>query len=443
VAAGSPELLAFTELPYAKAIEAVCRKLPSGSIHDTIGEGLVGLAFADRPAESLHGAVPEVRALLLQSLSHAMGADNASLCRGLAQGPLPKLRAAAEAEASVASSQAMPEWEAVRALLSTLVAALPAEPAGPSADGQVPPVEVLWREHWAYVDAALMKWSSLANTQQPAAAACVALSAVARKLPALMPDAMQLLGRSASGDELPQAQLEVLREIVADSPCPPADPARVAEVFSVTVLGIAEVLIVDRADSLLQSPETQETLFCLLAEAVRPPPEGETGKGPCQDCLRPMILAQPAFAARILSLIDEALPHCLSPGSTSAMLLLATRLVSGPGSDSQAHRAVVVDALPGLCAALCRALATQAHLSELDSLAKAAGLLTSLADSLPAELAAPLEEGLIEAEVPEWSREPLLKHVAGREDWPQQWEWLGHLQEIVLEWQNECSHKVC
>ncbi|CAE7348778.1 unnamed protein product [Symbiodinium natans] len=62
--AGAPTMLELTELPYARAIEAACRRLPSGSADPQIGEKLFMLAFASwNPSSSVeerHLEVPWV-----------------------------------------------------------------------------------------------------------------------------------------------------------------------------------------------------------------------------------------------------------------------------------------------------------------------------------------------------------------------------------------------
>merc|ERR1712100_216265 len=108
-------------------------------------------------------------------------------------------------------------------------------------------------------------------------------------------------------------------------------------------------------------------------------------------------------------LLCETLPECPHPRATAVMFLLATRLTCGPDTNAEAHRTLVANALPCLCEAVCRALATQAHLSELHELVGAATLLTSLAIAMSAVFIARLEAGLAEVGVSLWSREAFLK----------------------------------
>lgn len=63
-----------------------------------------------------------------------------------------------------------------------------------------------------------------------------------------------------------------------------------------------------------------------------------------------------------------------------------------------------------------------------------------MADLFPSEMLAALAgalEPLGNLGIPLWSRKRLASHVVGRAEWPKRFEWEGHLQQIVLEWQSE------
>ncbi|CAE7862926.1 unnamed protein product, partial [Symbiodinium sp. KB8] len=67
--AGSPTMLEITELPYARAVESACRRLPSGAADPAIGEKLFMLAFASwNPSSSAEERHLQVQALYLSAL---------------------------------------------------------------------------------------------------------------------------------------------------------------------------------------------------------------------------------------------------------------------------------------------------------------------------------------------------------------------------------------
>ncbi|CAE8634533.1 unnamed protein product [Polarella glacialis] len=446
-AAGSPELLEFTELPYASALEMACRQLPAdGPAHAAVAERFLTLAL-EVPTASLHGQSSEAKALLLRAMRHVMGGEVASLCRGLAERVLPTLRQAAEIEASGAQ-QGSPA-HAARVLLAALRSVLPKKGTAPVLDIQHPAV-LLWRDQWQCLEAPLLRWPSFvaesSNAEQPLTAAAEAVSAAASALPVLLPEALDLLVRAASeGRGSHEVPLAALESVLQQLPCPPLEPAAASELVGGALLRVVEALL-PRPD-LHRSPATLTALYSLLARGLL---EGRASL--CGGGLRLRLLSKVSLTARLLSLFCEALPGAgaASAVCAQAMLRFAVRLVPKappPGSqpleatatEPMEHRSVLLQALPSVCAATCRALAEQEHLARFESgFLDAAELLYYLAEAFPAEIAGALSAGLQSLQgVPQWSRDRLLQYVQRRREWPKRSAWIAEIQNTVQEWQRE------
>jgi len=411
------DLLQLVELPYAEALERLCRHVPgSGAALAPVGERLAALAFEQRPSTALHEDSVKAQGLMLRAMRHAMGSDAALLCQGLAQKIVPALCSASEAEAEAAPAESDPPWRAAQALFATLAATLPTEAAASA--GSEHPAVALWRERWPYVEAALLRWKPSDASDQPLAAACEALAQAAQALPALLPEALQLLAKSVAQRDLPQIQLQALREVTATASC-----TATQELLVGTVLAAVDTLLAQQ-EILVASPATLTELFKLLGN----------------ERIRSLLVAQPAAGGRCLQFVILALPDCTSAEAASAMLRFTAGLAGNQEEldANEAHRSMLVAALPTLCAAVCRALATHEHLAELDDgLRGAAEFFLRYTDALPEQLPQALAAGLANAQVGEWSGARLQRLVAARADWPRLGEWLDQLQQIACEWQRE------
>mmetsp|Transcript_37032 Transcript_37032/g.96581 ORF Transcript_37032/g.96581 Transcript_37032/m.96581 type:complete len:470 (+) Transcript_37032:107-1516(+) len=433
-AGGADEtLLEVTELPYAQALHRACQQLPAGELRGPLAEGLFQLAFARWPPSSYSEDTLKAQSLLLASVRYAIGGDAALLCRSLAQKVVPQIRQAVDAEAAAAPQEAEPHWRAAQVLFSTLLALSPS--GAPTTDAMHPAV-LVWREMWSYVEAALVLWPASDATDQPAKAAAEALAEATRCLPAILPDALRLLARSAVQRELPDVQLEALRHVATGVPCPPVNPAIAAEVLTSAVAEVLGALLA-RKQHLLASPPTLEAAFKLLADAIRPSPAGMVGLGPCEDRLRPMLLAKGELTSGCLQLACEALPDCTSGTGAVAMAQYVSRLLEGEASWPADHRALAAGALGPLCAALCRALASQEALAEPEPLAALAEVLLAAARALPAEFGAAMAAAFGQTLIGEHGRAQMLAHLAGRAEWASEEGWLDQLAKIVGEWRGE------
>lgn len=366
-----------------------------------------------------------------------MGSDPTVLCTGLAQRVLPVLCQAVEAEAKAAPAETDPSWRAAQVLFATLGVSLPPGDA-PCSDPAHPGL-ALWRAHWKYVEAALLHWPQSSATDQPAASAAGALTDAASALPALLPEVLPLLAGSAAKHSLPQAQLEALRAVANRVQCPPVNALHAAELVAVALVQCAEGLLT-RQTELLQSPTTLAAFFGLLADALRPSPPGTEGGGLCADQLRPRMLTQTTMLSRCISMVPLALPDCTSAEATAAMLRFLAGLLGGEEelAPQALQRPILVTMLPGLCGALCHALATLQHLAELDEgLIASADVLLRAASALPQEFPASFQAGILQAQVPAWSGAQLQAHVGKRAEWLKKGEWLEKFQQIVCEWQRE------
>ncbi|CAE8728731.1 unnamed protein product [Polarella glacialis] len=441
--AGAPNFLELTELPYARAVEAACQRLPTGTAHTLVGERLFLLTFASWTPACAQERSLEAQALLLSALRHAMGSNPELLCQSLAAKVLPGLCTAVDRETATSSSgswmspggndQDSAPWPASRLLFETLTALLPV--GNPSSDADHPAVR-MWRQAWHYLEAALLRCPIDSASEQPIKAASQALREAALRAPALLPEVVQLLAQSAAQRESPEAPLLALREIAVGVPCPPVDPLRAAEVLDAAVAAAAEALL-QKTQALVETPGELAALFGLLAEAVRPSPPGTAGGGPCEDRLRPLLIARRVLIGRCLSLVSLALPECRSELATKHMMRFAARLMSAEEAQPAAHGEMLSVTLAPLCAAVCRALAAQDFLAEPEAVAEAGELLLVAAVAFPIELPAALTAGLGQVDLPDHSKELLQQHMACRAEWSQKGHWLEQLQQIALEWQSE------
>jgi len=433
----APEYMELTELPYAESLAQLCSQLPAGSAHIALGERLATLAFAERPSVAMHEQTVKAQSFMLRAMRHAMGGDAALLCNGLSQGVLPPLCKAVEAEAQSASHESEPQWFATRILFATLQAALPPVES-PSMD-PLHPALVLWKEHWSYVEAALMQWPQSPETEQPAVAAIEAITAAAQALPLCLPDVVSLLARSAAKHEMPDLELNALRAVSNGVRCPPMNAGQSADVVAGAISSAVEAELAQQGE-LLESPSTLAAFFQLLSDAVRPSPLGTAGVGPCADHLRPKMLERCALMGRCLALVPLGLQDCTSESATASMLRFMGNLVGNEEKlpKNAPHRAFLVAMLPELCASLCHALATLQHLTALDEgLVAAAELLLRLANALPEELPAALSAGIGQSHVSAWSGGQLQRHIGNRASYPKQTDWLEEFQQIVCELQRE------
>jgi len=435
MAAGAVDLFEFVELQYAQAVAGVCQHLPQGNVYAAVGERLFQLAFARWPPSTFHDDSLEVQGVLLQAMRRAMGGDEALLCGSIAQKVLPLLRQTVDSEAAQAPTEADPQWLAAQVLFSTLVTLLP--PSAPARGSPPHPAVPIWRECWGYAEAALLRWPSSSATEQPAKAAAEAVTRAAHRLPELFTDALYLLKLSATQQELPDVQLQALREVALSVACPPMDAAYAAEHLAVAVAGAVSKLLA-QPRTLLQSPATLVATFQLLSEAVRPSPEGMVGLGLCEDRLRAALLAQPAFLERCLAAVGEALPHTLSAEAAAEMARFVSRLLGGGDG---AQRAGLHDALaahlPALLVAVCNALVSQEHLLEAGALAEVVELLVRATEVFPAEMPPALGAALGGARASEHSRGQFMRHIAARVEKRQEADWMEQVQRIVSEWQAE------
>jgi hypothetical protein len=429
------ELIEFIELPYACAVESACQQLPSGVVHADIAEKLIGLALLDRAADTMHSDTTKARSFLLRALGHAMRGDPSLLCAGLSAPPaLPKLRAAAEAEAAASEGT---EWHALQALFSTLIAALPQNPVGPTPDGSMHPAETLWREHWQCFHTAIVQLAPCSFSDQPLKASCEALTAVACLIPNLMPDAVTLLVQSACRDETPTSQLEALQNIIRRAPCPPADPMVCSDMLAAAVVSVADPLLIN-SPSLMANPETMTAFIGLLLQGVT----ATSDTGPCSGALRHKLLANTELTRTVIMLLSESLPETNLPSVSSVMLQLLFQLLSGQGVDVSPHKDVMFETTIVICTSLVKALVAQEHLAERESLVRVGEVLVALHELCPTEAEETLRFGVEEAKVPQWSREPFCRHIKSCHEWPRKRDWLDYLLELVQEWQSEHRQKL-
>mmetsp|Transcript_42826 Transcript_42826/g.77808 ORF Transcript_42826/g.77808 Transcript_42826/m.77808 type:complete len:1032 (-) Transcript_42826:8-3103(-) len=454
-ASGMVEMLEFTELPYAQAVETMCQRLCDNNCvldeesRKQVTERLFALAFSTYsqrpPDEELPEDTLEAQAALLQAMRHTMGSYHTVLCECFASKVLPQLAQAAEVEAARAqSSKGEKPWRDAMLLYLTLRAVLPSE----SSAQENHPALLVWRQYWRYFEYGLLQWTQNASTDQPAMAAAEAIVAGAKIFPALLNDALGLLGAMSTSTQL-ELKLRSLRDIVVGTPCPPCDPVTAATLLAQTVAqALASVNLTYQYNlglgvQQLSSPIECEEAFLLLAAAIRPPSQEEVGAGPCQDMLRPRLLNESCVVVRGLEIGNEALPGCSSTPCAKAILLFILHAVDGDvEAHSANHRQTLAAALGPTCGAICKALSLQEHMAEPELLAIVAEIWEKAGRSFSAELPMALQSGLHEVQVPDQSRAQFWQHVANRSCWAQQQEWQEHLQQIVCDWQRH-QHVIC
>mmetsp|Transcript_110813 Transcript_110813/g.324206 ORF Transcript_110813/g.324206 Transcript_110813/m.324206 type:complete len:308 (+) Transcript_110813:2-925(+) len=294
----------------------------------------------------------------------------------------------------------------------------------------------LWREHWPFLEAALLRWPPSAAGDQPLAGAVDALTSAPAALPVLLPQVLHLLAQSAACHRLPDIQLRALRQVLYAIPSPPLPAAGAAELLAASITEAVGALVGDegRVGDVARSPPTLKALYKLLASSLF------HGKGGLlEGRLRPLVLARWAILRRCMALLVQVLPGCTSDGATEQMLRFAVQLVTGEELSQLEHRGEVASLLPGLCSSLCRALVLQEHLASAEGGAvDVAELLYRAVESFPSEMPAALSTGLQHvSEISEGSRLLLHQHVEGFREWPRKWEWVVQLQNIIGEWQSE------
>jgi len=418
MAAGTTELRQFVELPYAEALSTLCRNFQSTGACDTaVGERLAAMAFEERPVHALHEDSVKAQRCLLQAMRHAMGSETGLLCQGLSQTIVPALCKAVESEAAGAIGDEDPSWRAAQALFATLAAMLPEAPA--SFDDMSHPSVTIWKQSWPFFEAALVTWPASA-TDQPLAAAAESLTAASKAVPGLLPGALQLLARSAASRELPQVQLDAIRDITASAPL---DTCRLSDLLGANVLTTVDALL-GQQKMLLSGPSTVAALYRLLAD----------------ERVRALLFQHSELAGRCVVMAAQALPELTSADASAAILAFIAGLIGSNEefSAETGRRSMVVAALPEVCKAICIALTSHEHLAELDDgLTNAVEFFARCAEVMPAELQAALSAGLAQAQVREWSAARFLRLVTGRAEFARKGEWLDQLQQMVCELQRE------
>jgi len=418
MAAGTPELLQLVELPYAEALAMLCRNLQSTDTCDTaVGERLAAMAFEERPVDALHEDSIKAQRSMLQAMRHAMGSETGLLCQGLSQKIVPALCKAVEAEAAGAAGEQDPSWRAAQSLFATLAAMLPEVPA--NFDDMTHPSVSVWKQCWPFLEAALITWPASA-TDQPLTAAAESLTAAAKALPGFLPGALQLLARSAASRELPQVQLDALRDVTASAPL---DTCRLSELLGANVLTTIDALL-GQQKVLLSGPSTVAALYRLLAD----------------ERVRALLFQHCDLVGRCILMAAQTLPELTSADASAAILSFVAGLIGSQEefSAEAGHRSMVVAMLPEVCRSVCLALTAHEHLAELDDgLTNAAEFFARCAEVIPLELQASLAAGLSQAQVREWSASRFQRLVTGRAEFARKGEWLDQIQQIVCELQRE------
>eukprot|EP00933_Yihiella_yeosuensis_P005928 TRINITY_DN11054_c0_g1_i1.p1 TRINITY_DN11054_c0_g1~~TRINITY_DN11054_c0_g1_i1.p1 ORF type:complete len:492 (-),score=108.45 TRINITY_DN11054_c0_g1_i1:153-1454(-) len=423
-----------------------CRQLPPDAVHAAAAERLLSLALAEVPAGQLHGQSSDARGILLRAMRHVMGGDVAVLCRGLGERILPTLRQAAEAEAM--SPQRTSSADAARFLIAALCAVLPPKGSAPVSDSQHP-VVLLWRQQWECLAAPLLRWpftvssSSSLGAEQPLTVAAEAVACGAIALPILLPESLEVLVESIVKGHAssPEAPLRALEQLVHQLPCPPLEAGVAADLVGGAVLRATEALL--SREDFHRSPSALKELYRLHSRGLH---DGKAA--PCGGLLRQRLLSKTSLTARLLSLFCESLPGAgaASAATAEALLRWAVNLVPKASSKesletSSGSYSALLQALPGLCGATCRALAEQEHLARFDGgFLEAGELLYYLAEAFPSEISAAFSAGLQSLHgVPGWSRHRFLQHVQRRHEWPNRSAWISDVQQTVQDWQREMS----
>lgn len=422
-AAGCHEILHLIEESYAVAVEFLARNLAPDASHPALAERLLTLALADVGSSAgLHRQSPQARCALLRAMRHALAGEMGALCRGLSERVLPALRQGAASEAAQATGQKT--WDATRVLLAALSAVLP---NSPQAEGGHPEL-LLWRQEWAFVEAAMLSWPSSPAEDQPLLAASEALAAAAVALPKLLPEAVGLLSRSAAQDRVasPEVPLRELNLVLQQLQSFPQVLESHAEHLAGGLLTAADGVL--RRPELVRHPALLTALFELLGQGLEEAKIQER-------------LLIPGVVQRLLVLGIEAIPSAgaTSPATSQAILRFFSRALAAPLLFSRQECCFVFqEALPALLAACCKALAEQTHMTLFESMVEAAELFYLAAEKLPQDFPRALALGLQAAEgVPEWCRDRFRQVVERRGEWQKKSQWVQELQRTVQDWQRE------
>jgi len=420
----------LTELPYAKAIEAVCQQLfqnGGAPANLQVAEKLAALALANE--YTFHPDTAKARGCFLNAMRFTMNGDSMLMCQGLAKDALPQLRRAAELEAEQAVGTNDFPWHATQTLFLALGSVLPVlQDEGGFVKEASHPAVALWREYWPTAEAALLSWPLCAATEQPVAGAAEAMKKVATCIPILLLEALHLICRSMQHRELPDSQLKSMQEIIQNFPCPPVDACKTAELLSSAIGQITNNLL-NAGAGLMASPDTVASFFRLLSESLSP--------AHCGSQLRTLILSESQFVVRAIAFTNDILPTCSSNGAVEAMLSFLSGLVVAPELQQPHCKDAFVSAMPCLCQTLCRTLAAPGTLSSARAMSSMASVLGGMADSCPNEFPVAIQAGLDCIEVPDWSRERLRQHLDSRSSCASKDAWVCQLRQITHEWQSE------
>jgi hypothetical protein len=223
------------------------------------------------------------------------------------------------------------------------------------------------------------------------------------------------------------------------------DAAKASDLLATSILGVASDLLMKEQD-LLHSPSTLTAFFKLIAESVSstsaqsPESKESGGSGLFEGKLRLMLLAAPDFVEKCSELAGMVFAERCLEGTVKEIFRFAAGVLAG-GADSSSYQQTVTRALPTLCTAVCRALALQECLLDLEVLGGAAEVLTLAAVNYGSDFTMAIAQGLEMMQVPFFNRERLQNHVTACAAWgSSKMEWLEQLQQIVREWQNERRH---
>ncbi|CAK9040354.1 Uncharacterized protein SCF082_LOCUS23500 [Durusdinium trenchii] len=432
--AGAPEMLEVTELPYAKALEVACQRLPDTAANSIIGEKLSMLAFGSwDPSAMIEERTLQAKALYLSALRWTMAFSPEVLCQSLVSKVVPRLSMASSAEVKNAGSTWKAKgapWPATRLLFDTLTTLLPVNCPADESHASIS----IWRQALPVFEDVLLRCVVDDASEQPLKGAAEALQRAAIHAPVLLAEVLQLLTRGVQERDFSEVLLVALQEIVVAVPCPPVDPSKAAELLATAIGSATEQVL--RQSQATEIPDILAAQYGLLSQAVRPSSPGTAGQGPCEDKLRPILLNQRVLIARCLSLVSLVLPDCLHQAVSTNMLRFATHLMSNEEAEPEAHAAMLKTALPAICAAVCRALAIQDFFAEPEALAEAGKLFLAAASVLPSQLPEALSAGVSQLDLSDHSKMLLEQHVQARAEWSQS-QWLEQLQQIVVEWHSE------
>lgn len=432
-AAGTLDLLEFTELPYARSLESACRNLPQGDVtHLAAAERIASLALTQVPANALHEHSSESRGLLLRAMRHTMRGDVGMLCKGLAEQVLPVLCRAFDAEVAAGASPNQ-QWNGAQTFFATCTAVLPERCLHPG-DGtqelvieETHPIALLFGQHMRYFEGALLQCQPSSN-DQPLAAAAQTLSKAALVMPVLLSVALDMLVRSADRHDLPELQLLALRDVVLRVTCAPLGVERVAALLATAVVGAVKATL--KSQDVARSPATLKALLSLVNSAIG------LSKGPCEGKLRPLILAHHTTVQCVLHCAIEVLPE--TSAAAPHLIRVVRELVSGSEIQQPDFRLSIASSLPSLSSSLTRAAASVEHLASVEGSVDFGDLVYRLADAFPDELLQALQSALGQlVHIPEWSRALFLKHIERRKTWEKRWQWMEQLKQLISDWQAE------